>query len=139
MPKKTAAELKKGEVDLDVLLAETFPLEKDSDGNWTAGTIRVNKQDVTFDAKGWLISEKLDGIRAYWDPVEKVFFSRNGKRYVTPKWFTDTLPDEVIDGELWQGRQKFQKTSGIVRHKTPNDEDWKTIQYRPFEDRKSTV
>jgi DNA ligase-1 len=133
MPKKTAVELEKGEIDLDVLLSETFPLEKDDYGNWKAGTIRVNKQDVTFDSSFWLISEKLDGVRAYWDPVKKIFFSRNGKPYVAPKWFTDTLPDEVIDGELWQGRQKFQKTSGIVRHKTPNEEDWKTIQYRPFD------
>ena len=145
MPKKTEAELKKGEIDLDVLLSETFPLEKDDDGNWKAGDIKVETtkeerkngmgkyKSIQFNSEGMLISEKLDGVRAYWDPVKKIFFSRNGKPYVCPKWFTDTLPNEVIDGELWQGRQKFQKTSGIVRHKTPNDEDWKTIQYRPFD------
>jgi DNA ligase-1 len=123
MPKKTKQELAKGEIDLDLLLSHTFPLDKDSDGIWTSA----------IDATGWWISEKLDGVRAYWDPKLKKVFSRNGKQYHVPDWFTKNLPDEYLDGELWNGRQEFQKTSGIVRHKTPNDEDWKEITYKVFD------
>ena len=35
---------------------------------------------------GWWLSEKLDGVRAYWDGTQ--FLSRNGNRYVAPEWFT---------------------------------------------------
>lgn len=123
MPKKTKSEISKGEIDLDVLLSHTFPLEKKKDGSWYS----------EVDAKNWWVSEKLDGVRAYWDPEKKVIYSRNGKPYSVPEWFTKNLPNEFLDGELWHGRQEFQKTSGIVRHKTPNNEDWKEITYKVFD------
>ena len=65
------------------------------------------------DPRGWWLSEKLDGVRAYWDG--KRFLSRNGNRYVAPEWFTRGLPDTPLDGELWVGRKQFQRTVSIVR------------------------
>eukprot|EP00121_Abeoforma_whisleri_P016796 Awhi_evm1s15397 len=41
---------------------------------------------------GWFISEKLDGVRAYWSGHS--FFSRNGNRFDAPKWFTEALPSK---------------------------------------------
>ena len=68
-----------------------------------------NDQDLT----GWLLSEKLDGVRAYWDGTR--FLSRQGNPFHSPPWFTAELPNIPLDGELWLGRKKFQRTVSIVR------------------------
>ena len=54
----------------------------------------------------WLISEKLDGVRAYWDG--KKLISRNGKEFTAPTWFTKGFPSFEIDGELWTKRSDFE-------------------------------
>jgi hypothetical protein len=59
------------------------------------------------------MSEKLDGVRAYWDGTQ--LLSRLGNPFKPPAWFADPLPKEPLDGELWVGRKQFQKTVGIVR------------------------
>ena len=46
------------------------------------------------------MSEKLDGIRAYWDG--KNLFFRRGKIINAPKCFTKDYPKFEIDGE-WSG------------------------------------
>jgi len=93
------------------------------------------------DLVGWWMSEKLDGVRAYWTGTE--FLSRLGNRYHAPAWFTAALPDFPLDGELWGGRKKFQRTVSIVRRQDQSDH-WKEIAYvifdapslpKPFEDR----
>jgi DNA ligase-1 len=61
-----------------------------------------NAQDL---AGGWL-SEKLDGVRAYWDG--KSLISRLGNRFHAPDWFLEGLPEIALDGELWIGRKAFQ-------------------------------
>ena len=54
------------------------------------------------DLAGWWMSEKLDGVRAYWDGHG--FMSRQGNRYHAPDWFVAGLPDVPLDGELWLAR-----------------------------------
>src|SRR5688572_16394755 len=66
-----------------------------------------NVQDLT----GWWMSEKLDGVRAYWDG--KMFLSRLGNQFHAPDWFCAQLPSEPLDGELWVGRKQFQQTVSI--------------------------
>jgi DNA ligase 1 len=61
--------------------------------------------DGDLDPKGFWMSEKLDGVRAFWDG--KQFLSRLGNRYHAPAWFTEGLPLEPLDGELWIDRKKF--------------------------------
>ncbi len=87
------------------------------------------------------MSEKLDGVRAYWDG--KQFLSRRNNIFYAPDWFTDGLPNHPLDGELWIGRKQFHRTSGIVRRQD-KPEIWKEITYLvfdapdakgPFEDR----
>src|SRR5437879_2018744 len=58
--------------------------------------------DCVTDPSGWLLSEKLDGVRAYWDG--KQFFSRLGNLFHAPDWFLQGLPTVPLDGELWLGR-----------------------------------
>ena len=84
-------------------------------------------QNVT----GWLISEKLDGVRALWDGENLI--SRHGNIFAAPAWFKASLPAIPLDGELYIGRQMFQTTVGIVRKKIPVDAEWRRIQYKVFD------
>ena len=61
------------------------------------------------------MSEKLDGIRAYWDG--KNLLTRDGKIIYAPKYFTKDYPPFEIDGELWSKRDDFENISSIVRDK----------------------
>jgi DNA ligase-1 len=82
------------------------------------------------DPTGWWLSEKLDGVRAFWDG--KQFLSRQGNRYHAPDWFLVGLPDTPLDGELWLGRKKFQRTVSIVRRHDGCDL-WKEIRFLVFD------
>ncbi|XP_041376559.1 uncharacterized protein LOC121389029 [Gigantopelta aegis] len=82
------------------------------------------------DPTGWWISEKLDGVRAFWNG--RCFYSRLGNAFIAPEWFTKDLPTDMhLDGELFGGRGQFQSTVSIV--KTPEDERWKKIKYEVFD------
>lgn len=83
-----------------------------------------------FDPTGWWASEKLDGVRAYWNGQN--FISRQGNIYQAPEWFKKGLPDHPLDGELWMGRQKFQETISIVRSAS-SGERWKAITFVVFD------
>jgi DNA ligase-1 len=82
------------------------------------------------DLRGWWMSEKLDGVRAYWDGAR--FVSRLGNVYHAPAWFVAGLPATPLDGELWGGRRKFQRTVSIVRRQDRSDH-WKEIQFVVFD------
>jgi DNA ligase-1 len=82
------------------------------------------------DPTGWWMSEKLDGVRAYWDG--KQFQSRNRKLFLAPDWFVEGLPEVPLDGELWIDRKKFNRTSGIVRRADKPDL-WNEIRYVVFD------
>ncbi|MDQ7083790.1 MAG: DNA ligase [Sulfurovum sp.] len=79
---------------------------------------------------GWVMSEKLDGVRAYWDG--KQLLTRGGKIIHAPAWFTKDYPPFAIDGELWTKREDFENIISIVRDKVPS-EDWKQIKHTIFE------
>ncbi len=76
------------------------------------------------------MSEKLDGVRAYWDG--KQFLSRNGNVYYAPDWFVEGLPDVPLDGELWLGRKKFQRAVSIARRQDKSDH-WRELSYLVFD------
>jgi DNA ligase-1 len=90
-------------------------------GVWRAGQ----------DPSGFLVSEKLDGVRAFWDGQTLRF--RSGRFIAAPNWFTSALPPTALDGELWLGRGRFDELSGMVRHVTPLDADWHQVQYMIFD------
>lgn len=92
----------------------------------------AHKWDGVQDPKGWWISEKLDGVRAWWDGEK--FVSRLGNTYHAPEWFVEGLPTDVIlDGELWVGRGLFQKTISAVRKLVPTDAEWKKVKFMIFD------
>lgn len=90
----------------------------------------AHKWETDHDPTGWLMSEKLDGIRAYWDG--ETFTSRLGNKFYAPAWFTADLPADTLDGELWVGRKMFQKTTSIVRSGAQSDE-WNQVTYVVFD------
>jgi len=82
--------------------------------------------------RGWWISEKLDGVRAFFDG--KIFYSRQGKKYWAPQWYTKELQElgVALDGELWCGRGFFQKCVSVVRNQSGMS-DWSQIRYLVFD------
>lgn len=85
-----------------------------------------------IDPTGRLMSEKLDGVRAYWIAKMKKLFTRDGNEIKAPAWFTAGFPTFDVDGELWGGRGKFQGSVGIVK-RLKEDEGWKKIKYMVFD------
>ncbi|WP_019142369.1 DNA ligase [Noviherbaspirillum massiliense] len=79
----------------------------------------------------YLVSEKLDGVRAYWDGSSLKF--RSGKPIHAPAWFTAQFPAHALDGELWMGRRSFDRLSAAVRRQEPLDAEWKGITYQVYE------
>ncbi len=99
---------------------------------------------------GWMLSEKLDGSRCFWDggisrgvrtedvpysslinpktgepkkkikPVATGLWSRYGNPIMAPDWFLDKLPPIPLDGELWAGRGNFQTCRSIVAGDEPD-------------------
>mgnify|MGYP002634607854 CR=1 FL=1 len=77
------------------------------------------------------MSEKLDGVRCYWDG--STMFTRNGNRIFAPKEWVAKLPDVALDGELWSGRDNFQQIVSTVRRNEPDSEKWKDIKFMVFD------
>jgi DNA ligase-1 len=77
------------------------------------------------------VSEKLDGVRAYWNGEQLI--SRQGNVFRAPVWFTAEFPASALDGELWIGRGTFEQVSGTVRQLVPNDEQWRKVSYMVFD------
>ena len=84
-----------------------------------------------IDLDQYWVSEKLDGVRARWDG--ETLTSRNGNRFNAPPWFTRGFPHVPLDGELWMGRGTFERLSGAVRRRTPDDAQWRGIRYMVFD------
>lgn len=83
------------------------------------------------DPADYWVSEKLDGVRGYWDG--RRLLTRSGRRIRAPGWFTADFPDEPLDGELWTGRGRFAEVSGIVRRHEPEDAAWRRVRYMVFD------
>jgi DNA ligase-1 len=79
----------------------------------------------------YLVSEKLDGVRAFWDG--QALRTRKGHTIQVPSWFVAQFPAQPLDGELWIGRGEFERLSGIVRRQTPDDSQWQQVRYLVFE------
>ncbi len=102
----------------------------DDDDDEGPPILLAHKWENDVDLTGWWISEKLDGVRAYWDGER--FISRLGNEFFAPKWFTAQLPRVPLDGELWGGRKLFQRTVGIVKRQDES-ELWRELKYVVFD------
>lgn len=105
------ARARSGATEAPLLLAETYHGHEDPAAYW--------------------VSEKLDGVRAWWDG--QTLFFRSGRPIAAPAWFLAGLPQRAVDGELWLGRGRFDALSAIVRRQQPVDTEWRQVRYLLFE------
>jgi DNA ligase-1 len=77
------------------------------------------------------VSEKLDGIRAFWDGDR--LWTRGGHPIPAPQWFTQGWPDHALDGELWGGRQGFEQVISTARQSQPDDAAWRRLRLMVFD------
>ena len=84
----------------------------------------------TLDPKGYWISEKLDGVRAFWTGEQLV--TRTGGIIKPPSKWLRGFPKNKLDGELTAGRERFQDTVSIVRCAS-QDKGWSEITFRVFD------
>lgn len=85
-----------------------------------------------LDPAGFLVSEKLDGVRALWDGRTLRF--RSGLPVPAPAWFTAALPATALDGELWSGRGQFETLVGTVRRERPVSAEWAAVRFAVFDE-----
>lgn len=78
----------------------------------------------------WMWSEKLDGIRGRW--TGKEMLTKGGNKINIPSYFLNNFPPFPLDGEIWGGRQTFEKTSSIVATSS-HDKGWDKLQYGIFD------
>jgi DNA ligase 1 len=84
-----------------------------------------------IELREYLVSEKLDGVRAVWDG--KTLTTRQGNTIQAPAWFVEKFPKTPLDGELWIGRGQFELLSGTVRKDVAEDAAWHKVTYNIFE------
>ncbi len=97
--------------------ADAFELQKPK---------RYSGQDVS----GWVMSEKLDGIRGCWDG--KNLTTKQGYKIHTPDYFTKNFPPFALDGELWIKRGAYELLQSVVLDDTPS-KMWQQVRYNIFE------
>ncbi|WP_434925912.1 DNA ligase [Shewanella sp. HL-SH8] len=78
----------------------------------------------------YLVSEKLDGVRGYWDG--KQLLTKSGRLINPPAWFIKDFPNTVLEGELWIGRGQFEAISGLVRQ-AESDAAWHKVKLMLFD------
>ncbi|UJF21058.1 DNA ligase [Shewanella sp. OMA3-2] len=85
----------------------------------------------TVTIENYLVSEKLDGVRAYWNGQQ--LLTKSGKLIHSPAWFIEDFPNTVFEGELWIGRGQFEVVSGLVRQAEANDTAWSKVKLMLFD------
>lgn len=83
------------------------------------------------DVSLYLVSEKLDGVRARWDG--QALWTRAGHRIAAPAWFTQGWPKQLIDGELWMARGQFEATSALIRSTPADETQWRKLRFMAFD------
>jgi DNA ligase 1 len=88
----------------------------------------IYRSDV--DLGDYWISEKYDGIRAFWNGSALV--TRNGNHIHAPAWFVAGWPAVPLDGELWIAHGQFETVAAVVRDVVPDDA-WRRVRFMVFD------
>ena len=93
--------------------------------------MRANVYRPGINLSAYWLSEKYDGVRAFWDGQR--LLTRGGQAIVAPAWFTAGWPVQPMDGELWGGRGRFEATVSTVRQQQPDDAAWRQLRFMVFD------
>lgn len=118
-------------VGLQSALAATGAASPESTKSTKALGEWASDWDAQLDPSLYLVSEKLDGVRAIWDGAALRF--RSGRPIAAPAWFLAGLPAQALDGELWLDRKRFDRLSGAVRKAQPINAEWRALRYMVFD------
>jgi len=93
--------------------------------------------------------EKYDGVRGFWNPLKKAFYSRKGNKLSLPQDIIDSMPTDLfLDGELWYGmnqfifsnrllwrfgRDNFQEAVKISNRVDASEIDWSKFKYMVYD------
>ncbi|WP_084197038.1 DNA ligase [Solimonas soli] len=91
----------------------------------------VHHDGDTIDLAAYWVSEKLDGVRGYWDG--HALWTRGGTRIAVPASFTAGWPATPLDGELWAGRGRFELASSVVRSDDADPQAWRALHFCVFD------
>ncbi|MCL1068164.1 DNA ligase [Shewanella olleyana] len=84
-----------------------------------------------IEVKDYFVSEKLDGVRGYWNGSNML--SRSGREITIPDWFVADFPPIKIDGELWIKRNNFESISALARSQKPDSLLWREVKFMIFD------
>lgn len=93
-----------------------------------ASELLLAKEYTGQNVSGWAMSEKLDGVRAYWNGKQLV--SRQGYAFTPPAGYTAHFPPFPLDGELFSQRGQFERISASVRSSSGS---WQHIKLHVFD------
>jgi len=110
---------------------------------------------IDQDPTGYWMSEKMDGMRAFWDggitrgyekhtvpwshktrpyDLSTGLWSRYGNPIYAPDWWLDGLPkNHPLDGELWIDRSFRQDLLSILKRNKPSHIDWGPVRLFAFD------
>jgi len=80
---------------------------------------------------GWMLSEKIDGIRAIWNGED--FISREGNKFSCPEWFKLFMPHICLDGELFIEGKSLGEIAGVITKKSFVDQEWENVRFCVFD------
>lgn len=93
---------------------------------------KISEQEIQKkNFNGYLMSEKLDGVRGIWEAGK--FKTRQDNPIHTPFYFTYNFPSFKLDGELWIARAKFDEVSALIRSDSLDSSLWKSVTYNVFD------
>ncbi|MFT4047376.1 MAG: DNA ligase [Solimonas sp.] len=92
---------------------------------------KVHRDGDAIDLSAYWVSEKLDGVRGYWDG--HALWTRGGARIAVPASFTAGWPAVPLDGELWAGRGRFEQASATVRSGDADEAAWRALRFCVFD------
>jgi len=87
--------------------------------------------DGSQDVRGWVYSEKLDGVRGIWDG--RRLLSRQGLPFVPPARWVRDFPPFAIDGEIYSEKLGFEEISSITASASADYGAWRALNLHVFD------
>jgi len=91
---------------------------------------------VHTDINNWWIGEKFDGMRACWNPLTKILYSKRSLpiRILSQHFLMMVMVNIFLEGELWIGRASFKFLKPIFSNKNNTDNfSWNLLKIILFD------